>query len=300
MPPFAGAEGLAAFLHAPGALAAQLAAIVASGAGTQLSVICAMVASREVELVRPSGHGGRRRRGGPATLGRWSNLPPPRAAARFGGGAAFISIGTNDLTADVLGRIQVGLAPGPAQPAATAIAGVVTRRARPVSACRSAAMRPPIPRCFRRCLRSACARKCRRGQDPGGGPLDQRGRRLSARDRGYSARDGGHQVWEARRAPMRAEFAGHGHGPQFRAAELTVTGRTGRRRRGLRRGRGDGAGRGDHGTRQVIAGASGEAARPRGLAAGTRDDLARAVVSTARAISRDLGAGRGGVVLSAL
>jgi DNA-binding IclR family transcriptional regulator len=36
------------------------------------------------------------------------------------------------------------------------------------------------------------------------------------------------------------------------------------------------------------------------LAAGTRGDLVRAVVSAARAISRDLGAGRGGVALTAL
>ena len=36
------------------------------------------------------------------------------------------------------------------------------------------------------------------------------------------------------------------------------------------------------------------------LAAGTRDDLVRAVVAAARAVSRDLGAGRGGVALSAL
>ena len=36
------------------------------------------------------------------------------------------------------------------------------------------------------------------------------------------------------------------------------------------------------------------------LAPGTRDELARAVVDSARSVSRDLGAGRGGVALSAL
>jgi len=36
------------------------------------------------------------------------------------------------------------------------------------------------------------------------------------------------------------------------------------------------------------------------LAAGTRDDLARAVVESARSVSRDLGAGRGGAALTAL
>ena len=51
----------------------------------------------------------------------------------------------------------------------------------------------------------------------------------------------------------------------------------------------------------VVAGAIGVVgAAGRLLAAGTRDNLARAVVTTARAISRDLGAGRGGVALSAL
>ena len=42
-------------------------------------------------------------------------------------------------------------------------------------------------------------------------------------------------------------------------------------------------------------------ARPTGCSLpGTRDELVRAVAEAARAISRDLGAGRGGVVLSAL
>jgi len=51
----------------------------------------------------------------------------------------------------------------------------------------------------------------------------------------------------------------------------------------------------------VVAGAIGVVgAAERLLAADVRDDLARAVVSTARAVSRDLGAGRGGVALSAL
>jgi len=51
----------------------------------------------------------------------------------------------------------------------------------------------------------------------------------------------------------------------------------------------------------VVAGAIGVVgAADRLLAAGTRDDLVRAVVAAARAISRDIGAGRGGVALSAL
>ena len=51
----------------------------------------------------------------------------------------------------------------------------------------------------------------------------------------------------------------------------------------------------------VVAGAIGVVgAADRLLAPGTRDELVRAVAEAARAVSRDLGAGRGGVVLSAL
>jgi len=51
----------------------------------------------------------------------------------------------------------------------------------------------------------------------------------------------------------------------------------------------------------LVAGAIGVVgAADRLLAADTRDDLVRAVVTAARAVSRDLGAGRGGVALSAL
>ena len=51
----------------------------------------------------------------------------------------------------------------------------------------------------------------------------------------------------------------------------------------------------------VVAGAIGVVgAADRLLAAGTGDELVRAVTEAARAISRDLGAGRGGAVLSAL
>ena len=51
----------------------------------------------------------------------------------------------------------------------------------------------------------------------------------------------------------------------------------------------------------VVAGAIGVVgAADRLLVPGTRDELARAVGETARAVSRDLGAGCGGVVLSAL
>jgi len=51
----------------------------------------------------------------------------------------------------------------------------------------------------------------------------------------------------------------------------------------------------------TVAGAIGVVgAADRLLAPGTRDEFVRAVTEAARATSRDLGAGRGGVVLSAL
>jgi len=51
----------------------------------------------------------------------------------------------------------------------------------------------------------------------------------------------------------------------------------------------------------VVAGAIGVVgAAGRLLAPEARDELVREVLGTARAVSRDLGAGRGGVVLSAL
>jgi DNA-binding IclR family transcriptional regulator len=51
----------------------------------------------------------------------------------------------------------------------------------------------------------------------------------------------------------------------------------------------------------VVAGAIGVVgAADRLLVPGTRDELVRAVTESARSFSRDLGAGRGGVVLSAL
>jgi DNA-binding IclR family transcriptional regulator len=53
-----------------------------------------------------------------------------------------------------------------------------------------------------------------------------------------------------------------------------------------------------HGTVAGAIGVVGPAERL--LAPGTRDDLARAVVESARSVSRDLGAGRGGAALSAL
>jgi len=131
VPPFPGAAGLTAFLHAPGALAAQLAAILEAGAGTELSVMIPMVRSpREVDLVRAELARAAKAAGvDPPPLGMMVELAATaRAAAAFAGGADFFSIGTNDLTADVLGRDRSALRPSDAADPAvlTAIAGVVT------------------------------------------------------------------------------------------------------------------------------------------------------------------------------
>jgi phosphoenolpyruvate-protein kinase (PTS system EI component) len=117
VPPFPGAEGLSAFLRAPGALAAQLAAILTAGAGTELAVMIPMVSSPgEVELVRAA----------LADAARAAGVPPPplgmmvelaataRSAPAFAGSVSFFSIGTNDLTADVLGRDRTALGPADA------------------------------------------------------------------------------------------------------------------------------------------------------------------------------------------
>ena len=117
VPPFPGAEGLPAFLRAPGALAAQLAAILQAGACCDLAIMIPMVRSlEEVEVVR-------------AELARMAKAagvdPPPlgmmvelaataEAAPAFAAGVDFFSIGTNDLTADVLGRDRSELRPSDA------------------------------------------------------------------------------------------------------------------------------------------------------------------------------------------
>ncbi len=152
VPPFPGAEGLTAFLHAPGALAAQLAAILAAGAGTDLSVMIPMVRSpREVDLVRGELARAAKSAGvDPPPLGMMVELAvTAQAAPGFAGGVDFFSIGTNDLTADVLGRDRCALRPSDAaHPAVlTAIAGVV-RAAREtgigLSVCGDAAADPAV------------------------------------------------------------------------------------------------------------------------------------------------------------
>ena len=117
IPPFAGAEGLPAFLHAPGALAAQLAAILQAGAGTDLAVMIPMVrAVDEVHLVRAELAVAAKAVGvDPPPLGIMVELAATaEAAPAFAGSVDFFSIGTNDLTADVLHRDRSALRPSDA------------------------------------------------------------------------------------------------------------------------------------------------------------------------------------------
>jgi multiphosphoryl transfer protein len=130
VPPFGGAEGLRAFLGAPGALGDQLAAILQAGAGTDLAVMIPMVRSVDevshvrAELARAAKTAGT----DPPPLGIMVELAATAAAAAaFAPHVDFFSMGTNDLTADVLGRDRVALHPSSAseRTVLTAIANVV-------------------------------------------------------------------------------------------------------------------------------------------------------------------------------
>jgi len=152
IPPFPGAEGLRAFLAAPGALAAQLAAIIEAGAGAGLNVMIPMVRSLDevrhvrAELARAAKAAGT----APPPLGIMVEVAATAAAAaRFAAHVDFFSIGTNDLTADVLRQDRVALHPSSAseRPVLTAIATVV-RAGREagigVSVCGDAAADPAV------------------------------------------------------------------------------------------------------------------------------------------------------------
>lgn len=132
VPPFPGAEGLAAFLHAPGALGDQLAAVLEAGAAADLAVMIPMVtAPAEVDLVRAA----------LARAAAAAGVPPPplgmmveraataAAAPAFAGSVDFFSVGTNDLTADILRRDRSGLRPADAAEPRVLSAIAMTSRA---------------------------------------------------------------------------------------------------------------------------------------------------------------------------
>jgi len=152
VPPFPGAEGLPAFLYAPGALTAQLAAILQAGAGTDLAVMIPMVRElAEVDFVRGELARAAKAAGvDPPPLGMMVELAATaQAAPAFAGRVDFFSIGTNDLTADVLRRDRSALRPADAsqRKVLTAIAATV-RAAREagigLSVCGDAAADPAV------------------------------------------------------------------------------------------------------------------------------------------------------------
>jgi multiphosphoryl transfer protein len=102
------ARGIALLLEAPDALAAQLRAIVAAGADTDLRVLLPLVGGpKDVAAVRELAPG--------VTIGAMLETTGAiDAAAEIAAEADFLSIGTNDLTADVLGSDR--FAPGDAVP----------------------------------------------------------------------------------------------------------------------------------------------------------------------------------------
>jgi phosphoenolpyruvate-protein kinase (PTS system EI component) len=152
VPPFPGAEGLAAFLGAPHALGDQLAAILAAGARTDLGVMIPMVRSLdEVRQVRGKLETAAKAVGTPAPpLGMMVELASTaRAAATFAPHVDFFSIGTNDLTADVLARPRTALGPADAAaPAVLAAIGVIVAAARQagigLSVCGDSAANPEV------------------------------------------------------------------------------------------------------------------------------------------------------------
>ena len=128
IPPFLSGRvpGLAALLGEPGALQDQLTAILLAGRDTQLAVLVPMVRSlREVDRVRAAlaeaaAEAGTR----PPDLGIMVEVAATAAAAeKFAPEVDFFSIGTNDLTSEVLGLDRAG--PG-SQPALAADPRVLT------------------------------------------------------------------------------------------------------------------------------------------------------------------------------
>ena len=123
VPPFlrsAREQGLDALLNSPGALAAQLTAMLRAGRGTRLSVLVPMVRSlAEVAAVRAALAEAAAAEGlVPPELGIMVEVAATAAdAAAFATAADFFSIGTNDLTSEVLGLDRAGQATTPARAA---------------------------------------------------------------------------------------------------------------------------------------------------------------------------------------
>jgi phosphoenolpyruvate-protein kinase (PTS system EI component) len=155
VPPFlrsSARQGLDALLDDDRALRAQLTGILRAGGGAQVTVLVPMVRSvAEVAAVRAA----------LAEAAAGEGLVPPKLgimvevaataanAAAFAAAADFFSIGTNDLSSDVLGLDRAGQAATPALAADPRVLGLIRHVARaaaaggiPVSVCGDAAADP--------------------------------------------------------------------------------------------------------------------------------------------------------------
>jgi phosphoenolpyruvate-protein kinase (PTS system EI component) len=154
IPPFLRGRpaGLTALLAEPGALSDQLRVVMEAGADTGLAVLIPMVTSlAQVEAVRASLTAVAAALGaGVPRLGIMVELRSTAARAReFAPAVDFFSIGTNDLTSDVLGLHRTDPAAGPAlaaHPRVLALIERVTRAGRQagiaVSVCGDSAADP--------------------------------------------------------------------------------------------------------------------------------------------------------------
>jgi phosphoenolpyruvate-protein kinase (PTS system EI component) len=152
IPPFLSGRvpGLAALLGDPGALRDQLTAILLAGRGTRLSVLVPMVRSlHEVDRVRAAlaqaaAQAGTR----PPELGIMVEVAATAAAAeKFAPEVDFFSIGTNDLTSEVLGLDRAGPGSQPAlaaDPRVLALVHQVVQTGARVSVCGDAAADPAV------------------------------------------------------------------------------------------------------------------------------------------------------------
>jgi phosphoenolpyruvate-protein kinase (PTS system EI component) len=152
IPPFLSSRvpGLAALLGEPEALRDQLRAILRAGRGTRLSVLVPMVRSlHEVDLVRAALAEAADQVGThPPELGIMVEVAATAAAAeKFAPEVDFFSIGTNDLTSEVLGLDRSGPGSQPAlaaDPRVLACIEQVVRTGARVSVCGDAAADPAV------------------------------------------------------------------------------------------------------------------------------------------------------------
>ncbi|HET7013441.1 MAG TPA: putative PEP-binding protein, partial [Streptosporangiaceae bacterium] len=155
IPPFlrsSSQQGLAALLANPAAITDQLDAALAAGQHTDLAILVPMVSTpAEIEAVREllAAAAARLGLGCAPRLGIMVELAATAADAAAFTAADFFSIGTNDLTGQVLGLDRRDLAASPARaadPAVLRLIGHVTEVAHgaglPVSVCGDAAADP--------------------------------------------------------------------------------------------------------------------------------------------------------------